>query len=156
MACFELFRGRYVSAAIGGLISGIIFGAAMVLFTRRGLQVLERQGIDAGDLKPIQEREIGLHVEAREAFELSRKALLAIPTLRIEREDSNSGEIHARTRSTMRSFGEHVTVRIRSFPWGEAQVCVRSEPRVQSTVVDFGKGVENVELFARELHRHGT
>ena len=156
MGLLHLFHGRYLSAVFTALVGGALFGAVMTGMSWMGQRTLRRQGMPTDDFAPIQEREADLLMDVPGAFSAARHALRAIRTSRILREYPEIGEIHARTGFTMRSLGENLVVSVMALPTGGAQVRIRSEPRLKSTAVDYGRGVENVESFLRELARHGT
>ena len=80
-------------------------------------------------------------------FFACREALLEIKKLKICREDMLAGEIDAKVGFSWRSFGEEIIVRLQKETDNKCLLIVRSQPRKESTVADYGKGVENVETF---------
>jgi hypothetical protein len=140
-----IFTVAAVSAGGALLVAG-----ALTWMSRRGAANLARQGFDVTNKDPIQERTADVALDAAAAFAASLAALQVIPKLRIAKEDRDAGEIDARTRMTWRSFGELVTVRVTKLGDDRARVRIRSEP-IGRQQWDYGKSVENVELFLRQI-----
>ena len=138
-----------VAASAGG---SLIVGAALTWMSRRGAGRLARAGFSVPNTDPIQERMVDVALHAAAAFEASLAALQVIPKIRIVREDRDAGEIDARTGMTWRSFGELVTVRVTKLGDNHARIGIRSEPTGRQKM-DYGKSVENVELFLRQVGR---
>jgi hypothetical protein len=126
---------------------------AITWLSRRGDARLARQKIDSSNTDPIQERTVEVGQPAAATFEASLSALQAIPGLRILTENKATGEIGARTGMGWRSFGELVTIQVRRLADDRSTVRIRSEPRRRTTMIDYGKSVENVEIFLRELRQ---
>jgi hypothetical protein len=151
MAVPRLFHGQYalagIFAVVGGAISGALFAWMNSLAERR----LARQGITPTNTDPIQVRELEIKCPADAAFDLSIRALQGIPKLRVVRQDSTSHEIDAKVGVTFWSFGESVTVRLEALGRNSTRVIIRSQPRLSTTTVDWGKAAQNVELFVRSL-----
>ncbi|HEX7566540.1 MAG TPA: hypothetical protein VF396_25310 [Bradyrhizobium sp.] len=125
--------------------------SAITWLSRRGNARLTQQGIDSSNTDPVQERTVEVQQSAAAAFEASLSALNAIPGMRVLLENRATREIGARTGMGWRSFGESVTIRVARLADDRSTVRIRSEPRMKATMVDYGKSVENVELFLRQL-----
>lgn len=152
-SCLVPFKGPPPLAMAALVAVGLGFGALISLFSMLGQRKLARQGIDTGDMGPIQERQVTVNASPTEAFVLCKRALLTAPKIEIEQEDASTGEIRATTGMTLRSFGENLTVRITRLTDDSSQIIVRSEPSLKTTKLDYGKAVENVETFLRNLNR---
>ena len=152
MAVPRVMHGQYglavIFAVVGGAIAGALFAWMNSLAERR----LARQGIVATNTEPIQVREVDMSCSSAAAFDASVRALKDIPKLRVVREDPSSHEIDAKVGVTFWSFGERVTVRLTVLGRDSTRVTIRSEPRLSTTTVDWGKAVQNVELFVKSLN----
>ena len=104
---------------------------------------------------PVQVREVDIDCPVTAAFDASVRALQRIPKLKVVREDPLTHEIDAKVGATFWSFGERLTVRLAG-RGDTTKVTVRSQPRLSTTTVDYGKAVQNVELFARFLREGRT
>jgi hypothetical protein len=138
-----------VAASAGG---ALVVGAALTWISRRGAARLAHEGFTVTNTDTIQERSVDVALDTAAAFEASLAALQVIPKIRIVREDRDAGALDARTRMTWRSFGELVTVRVTKLGDNHARIGIRSEPTGRQQV-DYGKSVENVELFLRQVGR---
>jgi len=141
-----------VAVSAGG---ALIAGAALTWMSRRGAVRLAREGFSVTNMDPIQERLVDVALDAAAAFEASLAALQVIPKFRIVREDGDAGEIDGRTGMSWRSFGELVTVRVARVDKVHARITIRSEPATRQKV-DYGKSVESVELFLRQIGQRPT
>ena len=70
---------------------------------------------------------------------------------KIEVMDPESGLLRARTGLSWKSFGENLRVNLREVRLGATTIDISSRPRWKSTVVDYGKGFQNVERISRFL-----
>jgi hypothetical protein len=128
-----------------------VAAGAITWLSRRGDAQLARQGIDSSNTDPIQERTVEVRQSLSAAFDASLAALKTIPGIRILHENAAIGDIGARSGMGWRSFGELVTIQVRRLADGRSSVRIRSEPRMKTTTVVYGKSVENVERFVRQL-----
>jgi len=149
-AFFYLQTRQPLAAIVGGLVAGLLFGLGMAFNQRRGERRLEKLGVSAGDMKPIQDRTISLPVDANAAMEMSKSALVAIRKIRSDSIAATGREITATTGMTWKSFGERISVEIQPTVTGSS-VRISSRPKVATTSMDSGKGRENVELFAKAM-----
>jgi hypothetical protein len=143
---------QLVSAVIMGLLYGLFFGVGIVLMSWWSEKRLNGLGFSTTNMNPIQQREIYINQPLAQAIEESRDALLIIPKLHILSVDTADRLILAKVGITWSSWGESVTVSF--MPRGNGtSACICSRPRLRFTLVDYGKGVENVEIFVRGLVR---
>jgi hypothetical protein len=150
MAVPGLIKGQYALAAASAIVGGAIAGGLLAWLNSRGEARLNREGIVATNMDPVQVREVDIDCPVAPAFDASVRALQRIPKLKVVREDPLTHEIDAKVGATFWSFGERVTVRLAG-RGDTTRVSVRSQPRLSTTTVDYGKAVQNVELFARFL-----
>lgn len=75
-------------------------------------------------------------------------ALRALPARIVTAEDED--HILARTRMSRRSWGERITVALRT-DVSFTEITVRSGPVWRWTVIDYGKGRDNVDFLVRAL-----
>jgi Zn-dependent protease with chaperone function len=139
-----------LTAVIMGLLYGSFFGIGMTLIGLWSEKRLNSLGFTTTDMNPIQQREIYIDQPVPQATKLCREALLRIPKLRILSVDTASGFISAKVGMTWLSWGELIAVKLLSHRNGSF-VYIRSAPRLRFTLIDSGKGVENVETFVRAL-----
>ena len=151
MFTFQVIQGRPLAGAISGIVGGLIAGGALTWVNVLGERKLNRQGISASTMHPVQERQLEVEVTPDIAFAASKSAILAVPKARIVGENSSAGQLDASVGISWRSFGEILSVKITKLGETNTRISVRSKPRIWTTVVDYGKGVENVEIVLRQL-----
>lgn len=81
-----------------------------------------------------------------QAFDIARAALMGMGVV-IQQADSANGEIVARTGASLQSFGEIISVQLRSAGTDQTDVYIRSASAVQTTLVDWGKNQQNLDTF---------
>ena len=133
-----------------GVITGALFGGVMVWWTSRSVRRLTAEGIDPGTMDPAQERSIEVVGDLATVYQSCRCALLKLKKLKLVKENPVTGELDAKTGVSWQSFGEVISVRITG-DGPNATVHISSKPRLSTSTVDLGKGVENVALFVRYL-----
>jgi hypothetical protein len=133
-----------------GVVLGSIFGGMTLWLQSRAQSRLEAQGLDPGDLAPVQERSEEIRGDLTTVYKASRSALLRLRKLRLVKDDPLAGHLGAKTGSTFWSWGEIIAVRVTG-DGPETTVHISSRPKLSTTVADNGKSVENVELFFRYL-----
>jgi len=145
--------GHYPLAySIGtGLVMGSIFGGLMLWLQRRAESRLEAEGLDPGDLEPMQERSEEIRADLASVYQASRGALLKLRKLRLVKDDPVTGQLDAKTGSTFWSWGEIISVRVTG-DGPDTTVHISSRPKLITTTVDHGKSAENVGLFFKYLH----
>lgn len=73
---------------------------------------------------------------------------------KIEKEDSSSGEIIAKTPASWKGWGEKIKFKITKLKNSKTKVKVSSEPLLRTTLCDSGKNLQNVEKVIRFLEKH--
>lgn len=133
---------------IGGVIAGLFFGVFMALILgtmhRRAMRKL-KSGEDGG---PRQSKTVPLYYgnERERALE---KAIAALKAMGARIEQHTPWDVRAVTKGSWKSFGEIVTV---SVPRDNETVAViASVPKLATTIVDYGKGRQNVERIAQAV-----
>ncbi|MDR3068755.1 MAG: hypothetical protein LBU50_04555, partial [Cellulomonas sp.] len=65
--------------------------------------------------------------------------------------DETLGNATLRRRANLFTWGDNVTIQVRSDPGGGSVVEIRSEPVVPTNVLDFGKNSRNVSTVEAEI-----
>ncbi len=136
---------------MGGICAGVLF--SLILVTTHKISV--QRFVDAGyeNTESVRQRtSIDLAVPYDQAFRLCVTALEGLGLGRIQ-EDLPGGVIKVKTRLSWKSFGEIVEMQITSLGDRETRVHVRSDPRVPSTSLDYGKNVDNVIRVEAAIRR---
>jgi hypothetical protein len=148
--CSAYYQLQTIVALYIGVAGGVIFGLSIAWYQRSRESQLRRQGLNADDMSPIQEKSVQVPLDIESALEKSKAALTKIRKLKESSVQVASRQITAKTGITFQSFGEQINVDIKPTDSGSI-VSISSRPIVVTTVVDGGKGRENVELFAKAL-----
>ena len=127
-----------------GLSSGFFFGLGMSL-TLGTLQISKTKEIAAGgNVSPRQTKTVYLDMSLAAAFDRCLEALNKFGA-RTKSEDREQGRIEAITSKNWRSWSEIILMQLTNQNTGQVGVQVSSSPKLKSTLLDYGKGYENVE-----------
>ena len=140
----------------GGLISGTIFGFVMFII----LGFLHSRAVEkiAGDrsegsMETNQVRNIELQLPYDRSFDLCIKSLGLISRCRIEEEDRSQGKILASSSINWKTWGDTISFDITGISNERTAVKISSRPTSWSTLVDYGKNLENVKTIVSFLER---
>jgi hypothetical protein len=139
-----------------GLTGGFCYGAMMsgILGTSHFLAAHKEGGSDwKRALSPIQVRRITLPVDDKTAVKLVGDALSELSTTLEPPETGHDGLLQIKTGTGLRSFGEAVAIKIDSAEPGMTLFTISSTPLVRTTLVDYGKGYQNVERLTDSLRK---
>jgi hypothetical protein len=152
---FSLCYGINVGLS-GGLISGLIFGFIMFII----LGFLHSLAVEkiAGDrseeaMGTCHVRNIELQLPYERAFDLCIRSLDLISRCKVEEEDRSQGKIMARSSVNWKTWGDTISFDITRTGNESTAVKVSSRPTSWSTLVDYGKNLENVKTIVSFLGR---
>jgi hypothetical protein len=144
------FETGVESGIKSGASSGFIFGLFMSLILGTIHKLKTRKMAKAGDVTPTQSATIELGCNLALAFDKCIQALNQFGA-KIELQDKVKSEIKATSGMTWRSWGEVLTVRLSRIDTEKVKIEISSSPKLKMTLVDYGKGRENVEKITKIL-----
>ncbi|MDY6896928.1 MAG: hypothetical protein SWZ49_02480 [Cyanobacteriota bacterium] len=139
--------GNVYTALTTAAIAGIVFGLIMAAFSYFADQRLQKKGIDTSNTSPRQFRKISVNGTVSEAIAVSEKAILSLNRAVIKEKDLAAGTIKAKTKMSWKSFGEVIKISTQTLGNGQILVEIKSSPFIPTNVIDYGKGLENVETI---------
>ncbi|MEW6599830.1 MAG: hypothetical protein AB1499_02580 [Nitrospirota bacterium] len=131
-----------------GLISGLVLGAIMfvILGLLHGRAVRKVSGsASAQSLSTFQNRSIKLPLSFEKSFDLSLESLGVIRKCRVREQDRSGGIIVAESSVNWKTWGDTISIELTRTGGEETGVRVSSRPTSWSTIVDYGKNLDNVE-----------
>ncbi|MDR3614795.1 MAG: hypothetical protein P4L53_14650 [Candidatus Obscuribacterales bacterium] len=160
---YGLITGIFVGC-FWGIWHGLIAGVGGGLFYGLGMALClgALQQFSTKQLKTdYRETLLGVHqVQALsvercfdEAFELCASSVLLLRNCRITQQDKELGIINAQTGTTWKSFGEKIMLTVSSTDKDSCTVTISSKPAISTTLVDYGKNVENLRVIEDALSR---
>jgi len=160
---FGVFMGILFSSLYGlnagltaGLMSGLIFGFLMfiILGFLHSRAVRKISGGTAGaSMGTSHERNIKLHLPIDKAFDLCIESLGMIGKCRVREQDRSRGRIIAGSPVNWKTWGDTISFDITAAGREETGVRISSRPTSRSTIVDYGKNLENVEKIVSFLKK---
>jgi hypothetical protein len=99
-------------------------------------------------------RNVELRLPYDKAFDLCIESLGLIKKCKIHNEDRSQGKIVAKAGMTWKTWGDVISFEVRRIGNDAIQVAVSSRPSVRTTLVDYGKNLENVETLVGFLNAH--
>jgi len=149
---FGVFMGFYVGFTRGlsvgiwsGLMSGLFFGffMSLVLGTFHKMKTKRMSSGTGDDVGPHQSRIVTVDTPFESIFEKCLQALGNIKA-KVTNTDKVAGTITAKTKMSWKSFGEEIQITVDRGEGGKTKVTVSSAPKLKTTLVDYGKGHQNV------------
>ena len=154
---FSSLYGLHIGLT-GGLISGLVFGFLMfiILGFLHSRAVRKISGETSGEsMDTFQARNIKLHVPFERAFDLCIESLGMISKCRVQEQDRSQGKIIARSSVNWKTWGDTISFEIAPRESEATDVRVSSRPTSWSTIVDYGKNLENVKKIVSFLQKAG-
>jgi hypothetical protein len=140
----------------GGLVSGLFFGFLMFII----LGFLHSRAVKkiAGDISQesmgtYQVRNIELQLPYDKTFDLCIESLNLISRCKVQEEDRSQGKIVARSSVNWKTWGDTISFDITGISDEKTAVKVSSRPTASSTIVDYGKNLENVKTIVSFLEK---
>jgi len=140
----------------GGLISGLIFGFLMfiILGFLHSRAVHRIAGSRSGEsMGTYHVQKIELRLPYDRAFALCIKSLDLIGRCRVQEEDRSKGMIIAKSSVNWKTWGDTISFDITGMSNDSTAVNVSSRPTSWSTLVDYGKNLENVNTIVSFLEQ---
>jgi hypothetical protein len=100
-------------------------------------------------------REIELQLPYNDAFNMCRESLASIQYCAIKKKDLSQGKIVAEKVPSWRSMGEVITFDIKQVNARRTHIIVSSKPLLRTTIIDWGKNLENVQKITQYLRERG-
>jgi hypothetical protein len=147
----DLTPGRLTGAVVGGLAAGLIYGVSMTVFAGVSqVFTTSKGGKESADLQVRQKRTLFVLGSREQVYEELREALGGLGVRRFDIADPEAGVLTGHTAWSWKSFGENMSAVIKQV--GEVcEVTITSEPRLPTTMVDYGKNRGNIERIEHHL-----
>jgi len=143
---FGVIMGYFYHSFVQGIIAGVFFGFFMALCFRIMESLsLKMMGKKDSDIGVRQEKKFNVSLSKEDAIGKIKIALNKMKA-KITNDDSNNGIIEAKTRFSWKSVSEIITIRFIENS-GQTVIFVESRPALSTTMVDYGKNLQNVEKF---------
>jgi hypothetical protein len=140
----------------GGLMSGVIFGFVMFIILgflhSRAVEKIAGD-ISEGSMATCQVRNTELRLPYDKTFDLCIKSLSLISRCRVHEEGRSQGRIMARSSINWKTWGDTISFEITRISDEKTAVKVSSRPTAKSTIVDYGKNLENVQTIISFLEK---
>lgn len=156
MALVLTLSHGFVAGCIYGLLAGIAFGLLMSIMLG-SLHIAAVRRISGGDIDITAVNHSGTALVAHPpeaALELCAAAVGTLKGGEILSQNEAGGILEARSGKTWKSFGERITFTLADRGDGITEVAFASRPAAGTTVVDYGKNLQNVRQIAIFLAQH--
>ena len=152
---YGIFQGFKVGASNGlkegiieGALSGVFFGLFMSIFIgwwqkRKTRKLKEENG---KDISPKQSENLIITGVYEDIFKKSLEGIKAFKG-KIRSSKIDDGLIFATTKISWKSFGEKIEIRLKKKNQESTEIKITSSPSFPITIVDYGKGRENILSF---------
>ena len=154
MGVLYLLQHGFLEGLIAGLFSGLFFGGFMSLIlgtlhswsVKRILPEKPKPSMGVHHVRNLE-----LQVSYDKVFDLCIESLNLIKRCKIRKENRPQGKIDARAGITWKTWGDVILFDVRKIDIDRTQIIVSSRPAVRTTLVDYGKNLENVERISSFL-----
>ncbi len=156
MGIMSFHMGDNAGAIRNGILSGLIFGTLVSYILISLHKSLSRKVVsDASmpDFNNHQVRRIVMAIPFEQAFSRCIESLKTVNRCRIILQDPDNGEIRARAGLNWKTWGDDINFKLTQ-ETDSTVVELSSRSSARSTLVDFGKNLDNVERIRRFLHDH--
>lgn len=141
-----------------GLGAGLLFGILMSLvlgglhyFSTRHLGVQFKEAVFGVHQVEV----LTLDEPYESALETCAGALLAIPGCEVTRREDKQGLVFGQVKMSWKSFGEQILAAVSAEGPDRSRVTLSSKPLMPTTLVDYGKSIENMRALVGALNKSG-
>jgi len=150
---FSLQREEVLDVILNGILSGLFFGT-LVSYILISLHKSFSRKVETDsfnhDFGIFQSRRIEIPISYEDTYSLCLQSLNTINRSSVTSQSFNKGEIKARAGLNWKTWGDNVFLKVVKEE-GATIVEISSRPSARSTLVDFGKNLDNVERIKKFL-----
>ena len=148
-----LYSQKYgcLEGGIRGILAGVSFGliGSLLLVPLNNLFVRRTAFKNSSNEKIDNAKRIRVRLSYSEVFNRCVNALNSIKSCRILKKSQKEGALDAKIGASWKSWGELVSIRLRESSNGIIDVEISSKSAVRTTILDYGKNLDNIEKIAR-------
>lgn len=104
-----------------------------------------------GAMNVRHKRNLNLQKSYDEAFDLCLTSLASIENHSIKTAIREQGEISANARMSWKTWSDKITFRLRKMSENQTKIEIYSRPSIPTTLIDYGKNLENIERICAFL-----
>ncbi|HFS68208.1 MAG TPA: hypothetical protein ENK91_11000 [Bacteroidetes bacterium] len=153
MAIFNSIQYGFIFGIISGILSGLFFGFFMSLIIGT-LHKITTKNNSKEDNKVYQTIKIKLNQSFDEVFDLCLKSLNKLKISKVIKSDFEGKLIQVKTSMSWKSFGEIITFSLIGLNENSTKIIISSKPSLSTTIVDYGKNLENLETIKSFLTKN--
>ena len=131
----------------GSIFAGFLFGLFIVSMEFISDRMLKARGINYSDSNVNQKRKLKINKNISDIVSSYKRALSSLNKPKVLEEDMDM--VLAKTGISWKSFGEVVSISATPINDESTIIEIASRPSLRSTVMDYGKNIENVEVLVR-------
>jgi hypothetical protein len=153
-ALFADPRFTLLSGLRNGILTGLLFAVVVGLtdyWQRR--RISRRYGLQRSDYAVRQQRTMTLSGATARVVAQIEAGMRTLPWLYPHTVVLDGHTLRAVTRPSLASFSENISVSVAAVGHAEVAVTVASRPRSIGTIVDYGKGIQNVEELKHSIEQ---
>lgn len=139
------------------VIAGVVFGGPMsLIFVTVHKRLVRRISNDTSPetMGVHHVRRLELSLSYGTTFDVCLEALRSIKGCRVRDSDRSLGSIEAKTGSSWKTLGDSISIVVHEIGKGLVHVKISSEPLLRTTMLDFGRNLDNVQKICQFLIDH--
>lgn len=140
-----------IIGALGGLVSGLFFGASMT-FLLGIFQVImsSKMGSEGANLSVHHKRSLTVVGDMREVFREVRDGMEILGVSSFDIDDLDAGVLTGHTTINLLTWGEKITAILKTSE-GRCEVTLTSVPRLSTTLIDGGRNKDNLDRIEKRI-----
>jgi len=142
----DLTKGLFVGLFFGFFMS-LILGTLNIIFTKKSTSQDSSKATGVHQTKVLE-----LQLPYDKTFDLCISSLDSVKGT-VKQEERSLGKVVAKTGMTWKSFGETIQFDVRKIDNEKTQVQISSKPALPTTLVDYGRNLENVEKITEFFNK---
>lgn len=150
---YTIQQDGYISGAITGAIAGLLFGCVMVAITYVSDRKMKGEGIENNSSSVHYKRSLTINLPIEALSSVIEQAISSIHKSKINVSKRNHFE--AKVGLTWKSFGEDILITLMPTDAGIIAK-IESKSSIKTTIVDYGKNLENVLSIVSFLEQELT
>lgn len=148
-------RENFQQGLIAGTLAMLGWGALMII-TIAPLSLFATRKLTDEQSQPEQTLELKVAMSLPSVSGLIKKALSNLSFVHSIAVNEEEGTITAKTRMSLVSFGEKITIKATKEEQESVLVKISSKPVVKFTAIDYGKNYKNIEALCSMLKSLGV
>ena len=150
---------RFYTGLYWGIIWGLTYGFLFTIISAYiHTRVIKKKGYEISEktMDVHQKRKLKLKLPYRVAYNLCLESINSLPKARLQKQSISQGKIDVKSGMGWNTLGEKISFGVRKIDDDRTQIIVSSRPVVRTTLIDYGKNLDNVDKISNFLKKRSN